>query len=230
MEARRALRLGGPGVCSGGVALAAAVGSAHGLGGVAVWGTAVGAVGSSRLLGRLLVDREGTLPRVAGEEDLSRKVAVLPLGAGEAEGTRLAARGRLVLVGIGVEGVDSGTVPEIVRFLLALGVGVWLRGASSRVMWRPRVLAVSMKYDSPLSLVCFTIKASSAAARLSSSLAFHSFHFSSTSVAAALVTFSLQFLLISMKSSWKLVIPSPVIGPRSSAVAARRWKKVGKVG
>jgi hypothetical protein len=121
MEANRASRLGGPGICSGGGMLAAAVDAAHGLEGVAIWGTVVGAVSSSRLLRRLLVDREGVLPRVAGEEDLSRNIAVLPLAAAEAEGTHLATRGRLVLIGIGVEGVDSGTVPEIVRFLLALG-------------------------------------------------------------------------------------------------------------
>ena len=157
-------------------------------------------------------------------------VAVLPFGVGKAEGTHLAVHGRLILIGIGVEGVDLGTIPEIVHFLLALGVGVWLQEALSHVMWRPKVLAISMKYNSPLSLVYFTIKVLSAAVHLSSSLAFYLFHFSSTSVAAALVTFLLQFLLIFRNSSWILFIPSPMIGPGFSAMAARQWKKVGKVG
>jgi hypothetical protein len=164
-------RLGGPVGCAG----TGVMGVAFGVRGGALWRTAGGAGGTSGLLGRLLPGWVEIIPRL-GEADLTLTEVERPLGAGEVEEPRLAARGGLILVAVGGGCADLGVVPEIVRFLLALTARVvWLVGVSSRVKCRPTRSAVAMRYDTPISLAFFSIKASSEAAHLSNSLAFQTF-------------------------------------------------------
>jgi hypothetical protein len=143
----------------------------------------------------------GSLAACGAWED---SVAALPRGAGEEAGVRFTIREGLILVGmvgLGVVGVEAGTEPETVRFLPAKGV----EGAgspSARETQSPNLWAHAVRYSMPLSFTAAAISASCVAARLSSSLAFHSNHFSSTSKEAAFVAFSVNSFLMVRYQSW----------------------------
>jgi hypothetical protein len=113
--------------------------------------------------------------------------------------------GSSTLTGAGVGSLEVGAEPEAVRFLPARQVGgglAMLAEPSASVHLSPRLEAVAMKYLALLFLASTAISASKAVARLSSSLAFQLSHFSSTSAAAALVAFSLNFSFVWAYQSW----------------------------